>query len=260
MISYGGDDLNKRKDYPLFLLFRAGVKLFSPKFNIVGEENLSDEGVLIIGNHSQMYGPIASELYCPGKHYTWCAGPMMELKQVPEYAFTDFWSYKSKWIQPFYRALSYIIAPLSVCLFNNAKTIAVWHDNRVISTFRETVRLLQEGARIVIFPEKNEQHNNIIYKFQDKFIDVARLYYRKTGNALKFVPMYLAPKLKTIYFGKPTEFDPSAPIEDERRRIKDYLMQTISELAWSLPKHTVIPYRNIKKSNYPKNTPPQFYN
>lgn len=252
--------MNKRKDYPLFLLFRAGVKLFSPKFNIVGEENLSDEGVLIIGNHSQMYGPIASELYCPGRHYTWCAGPMMELKQVPEYAFTDFWSYKPKWIQPFYRALSYIIAPLSVCLFNNAKTIAVWHDNRVISTFRETVRLLQEGARIVIFPEKNEQHNNIIYKFQDKFIDVARLYYRKTGNALKFVPMYLAPKLKTIYLGKPTEFDPSAPIEEERRRIKDYLMQTISELAWSLPEHTVIPYRNIKKSDYPKNIPPQFYN
>ena len=107
----------------------------------------------------------------------------------------------------------------------------------------------------MIFPEYNRKYNNIIYDFQDKFIDLARFYYKKTGNALSFVPMYIAPNLKTVFYGKPIRFDPSAPIEAERQRIKDYLMREITNIAVGLPEHTVVPYRNIRKKDYPKNTP-----
>lgn len=115
------------------------------------------------------------------------------------------------------------------------------------------MKLLSEGEHIVIFPEHDVKHNHIVYDFQDRFIDVARMYYRKSGVELSFVPLYIAPNLKKLCYGKPIKFDHTAPIEDERRRICDYLMNEITSIAESLPEHTVVPYRNIRKKDYPSN-------
>ena len=57
-----------------------------------------------------------------------------------------------------------------------------------------------------------------------------------------------------MHLGKPIKFSADKPIEEERRRICDYLMSEITDIARSLPEHTVIPYRNIPKKQYPKNT------
>lgn len=100
--------------------------MFYPKMEIVGLENLPDESCAIVGNHTQMHGPIACELYFPDNFYTWCAAPMMKLKEVPAYAYTDFWLQKPKALRPLFKLVSYIIAPLSVLIFNNARTIAVY--------------------------------------------------------------------------------------------------------------------------------------
>lgn len=220
---------------------------------LVGTENLPEEASIIVGNHSQIHGPLACEMYFPGKRYTWCAGQMMHLKEVPKYAFQDFWSQKPKYTHWFYKILSYLIAPLSVFVFRNANTIAVYKDSRVVATFKNTISKLQEGANVVLFPEYDKKFNHILYDFQDKFIDVARLYYKKTGLELAFVPMYVAPNLRKMYLGKPIRFCAANPMEQERSRIRHYLMTEITEIACSLPQHTVIPYRNIPKRDYPSN-------
>lgn len=239
----------------LYKIIKRLVRFCYPKLEVVGLENLTEEAAIIVANHTQMNGPIAAELYCPGKHYIWCAGQMMHLKDVPEYAFQDFWSQKPQWTRPFYRILSYMIAPLSVLMFNNAHTIGVYHDTRIIGTFKNTVKRLQEGNHVVIFPEHDVKYNHIIYDFQNKFIDVAKLYYKKTGKEVRFVPLYIAPSLKKMYFGKPIRFCSANPMDKERRRICDYLMQEITEIACALPEHTVIPYRNIPRKLYPSNIP-----
>ncbi len=236
------------------------VKTCYPKIETVGTENLPQEPVLIVGNHSQMNGPIACELYTPGKHFTWCAGEMMKTKEVPGYAYQDFWSRKPRWTRPFYKALSWLIAPLASCIFNNADTIGVYHDTRVIATFKTTVKRLQEGASVVIFPEHDKGYNHILYDFQDRFVDVAKLYYKRTGKAISFVPMYLAPNLKQMHYGKPTVFRPEAPSGEERQRICRYLMDSITEMACNLPEHRVVPYRNIPKKQYPTNREASYEN
>ena len=221
---------------------------------MVGLENLPDSPCAIVGNHAQLNGPIACELFLPDNCYTWCAGQMMTLKDVPAYAYEDFWSGKPKYIRPFFKLLSYVIAPLSVVIFNNARTIAVYKDQRILRTFRDSVALLKNGKNVVIFPEHNVKRNNIIYDFQEGFIDIAKLYCKRTDKEFAFVPMYIAPRLKKMYLGKPTVFSPDAPFDEERRRICDYLMNEITDIARNLPEHTVIPYRNIPKKLYPKNT------
>lgn len=239
----------------MYRVIKGLVRLFYPRMEVVGTEHLPGEPAMIVANHAQMNGPIACELYFPGDRYTWCAGQMMHLKEVPGYAYEDFWSRKPKYVRWFYKLLSYIIAPLSVCVFNNANTIAVYKDTRLINTFRDTVKRLQEGSSVVVFPEHDEPHNHILCQFQDRFIDIARIYYKKTGQELAFVPMYIAPALKKMYLGKPIRFRADEPIKEERERICAHLMTEITEIACALPRHTVVPYRNVPKKEYPSNIP-----
>ena len=238
------------------LVFTVGKKIVDwvyPDIRTVGE--LPDGPVVYVANHCQLNGPLCCELHLPGENYLWGAGAMFTLKEVPEYAFTDFWSFKPKWTHPWFKLCSYLIAPLSVLIFNYCHTIPVYRDARIISTFKQSLDRLTAGASVVIFPEQNIKHNHIVYDFQDKFIDLARLYYKKTGQALRFVPLYIAPKLRQMTLGDPVDFDPAAPIGEERARIKTYLMAEITRVAESLPLHTVVPYRNIPKKLYPKNRP-----
>lgn len=248
-------NLKQKISYRLFRIIRGIVDFVYPEIRVEGAENLPDGPYIIIGNHAQMNGPIIGELYIPGKNRCWCAGEMMDIKEVPAYAYKDFWSLKPRYIRWFYKMLSYIIAPLSSCIFNNAATIPVYRDTRIMSTFRKSLDALEQGCSITIFPEMAQAHNNIVNEFQEGFVDLARLYYKRHKRALPFVPLYIAPKLRKIYFGKAIYFDPQAPIAEERKKICNELMGSITEIAISLPEHTVVPYLNISKKQYPKNTP-----
>ena len=247
--------MDDKKTTRIYRVLRFFIRLFSPKYTLRGTEHLPAEPCVIVGNHSQMFGPIAGELYTPGKHDVWCAGEMMAWKEVPAYAYRDFWSKKPRAVRWFYRLLSYAVTPLAVCLFNNAHTVPVYHDTRLITTFRRSIERLEEGSSLVIFPEHYDEHNNIVHDFQDKFVDLARFYYKKSGKELSFVPLYIAPELSLMSFGEPVRFDASAPIAAERRRICDALMDRITEIALALPEHTVVPYPNIPRRDYPKNIP-----
>ena len=245
----------KQKTSSIYRGIKWLVRVCYPRMEVVGTENLPEDPAVIVGNHAQMNGPIACELYLPGEHDTWCAGEMMNLKEVPAYAYRDFWSQKPWYSRWFYRLLSYVIAPLSVCVFNNANTIGVYHDSRIISTFKNTVKRLQAGSRVVIFPEHDAPYNQILCEFQDRFIDVAKMYHKRTGRELEFVPLYLAPRRKAMYLGKPVRFRADAPLEEERQRICQYLMEEITAMACALPEHIVVPYRNIPKKQYGTNLP-----
>ena len=47
---------------------------------------------------------------------------------------------------------------------------------------------------------------------------------------------------------------PETQDDEERERICHALMEAISDLASALPQHTVVPYPNIPKGQYPLNT------
>ena len=244
----------RKKPTITFKIIKKLIHIFYGNVTVVGLENYPQKNSIIVANHTQMNGPICGEIFMPENCYIWCAGEMMQWKEVPSYAFRDFWSQKPKWTHPFYKLLAYLITPLAVCVFNNARTIPVYKDMRIMSTFKTSLKLLSQDKNILIFPEKDEKHNNILYQFQENFVDVAKLYYKKTGVELKFVPMYVAPTLRKVYIGKGTTYNSQNDIESEKTRICQFLSDAITETARSLPEHTVVPYRNIPKKYYLKNT------
>ena len=234
----------------IYRVLRYLIWLGFPKWRLQGVENLPEGPCVIVGNHSQMYGPVAGELYTPGRHWVWCAGEMMDRAEVAAYAYRDFWSNTPRGLHWFYRLLSHMIVPLALCLFNNAHTIGVYHDARVMATFRESVQKLKAGDRLVIFPECYEEHNHIVHAFQDRFVDLGRMYHKQTGAALSFVPLYVAPELGVLTFGPPVRYDPAASAETERERVAAALMDRITAMALALPPHRVVPYPNVPRRDF----------
>lgn len=239
----------------LYRFIRKAVDIVYPKMELVGLENIPEEASIIVGNHAQVHGPIITEVRLPFDHYTWCIAQMMNRSEVAEYAFADFWSKKPNSVRWLFWLASRVIPLPASYLLSNARTIPVYRDTRCIRTFRKTMEKLADGQHIVIYPEKEVPYNSILWEFEDRFIDIARLYHKRTGKALQFVPLYLAPRLRKIIFGKPICFQPEQPLAQERDRIRTLLMESITQLAVSLPLHTVVPYPNLPKSQYPKNLP-----
>ncbi len=235
-----------------YRFLRFCIKTFYKKRTFIGLENITNEPYIFVGNHAQIHGPIIAEVQFPLKRKTWCIGNVLTTKEFIEHAKTDFWGQKPKWIKWFFYLLAYIIAPIGVNIFNNADVIGVYKDSRLSKTFKQTVRELHNGNNIIIFPECPTPYNNIVNDFQDKFIDVARLYYKLYGQCISFVPMYNAVRLKKVLIGKPIKFDPEVQIDEMRKIICDYLKNEITNLALTLPSHEVVQYANKGRRKNPK--------
>ena len=225
------------------------IKALFPHYTVEGA--LPAGPCLIIGNHAHVHGPLVSQLYMPKDCYTWCAAEVMHAKEVPLYAQKDFWGDKPRSMRWFYVPLSYLIAPLSAYLFTNARTIEVRHDHRSVSAMRSTLQHLQQGRRVIIFPEKAEANNHILCQFQKGFVDVARMYRIRTGKSLPFVPMYTAPSLQKVVLGEPIYFNEETDVDTARAQVCYQLTESITQLALSLPPHRVTPYKNMPAKDYP---------
>lgn len=235
----------------LFKIISSVVKIFYRKRKHIGTYNVAEnEPCIIVSNHAQMHGPLTTQLYFPRAKYIWTNWEMMNIKEVPKYAYNDFWSNKPKAFKWFWKLVSYLIAPLSAYVFTRADTIPVYRDTRIVATFKKTVQALKDGYNVIIFPECPTPYNNVVNDFQQNFIDIARLYYKSTGKNLKFVPMYLAPKIKTSNIGTAIEYNPNEEASIERNRISSYLKEEITALCLELPKHKIVCYDNVGRKNY----------
>lgn len=239
--------------HPVFRLIKKIAYIVFPKYKVIGMENIPDGPAVVIGNHSQAHGPVSVELYFPGEHYTWCIAEMMEKDKVAEYAYRDFWSKKPVIIRPFFKLVAHLIPSLSEIVFTNADTLPVYKDKRVFKTFQLSVEKLEQSAKIVIFPEEYTEYNNIVHRFQRGFAYIGKYYYRQEGQDIPFVPMYVCPARGELIFGEPIYYDHTNKSEEEAERICGYLQDAISEIAYSLPRHRVVPYPNVSKKKYPYN-------
>ncbi len=237
----------KKKKGMFYKICAFFIKMFWKKPKYIGVENIPNEPCIITGNHAQMHGPIVNELYFPTDKMIWCDAPMLDKNLFKQYAYDNFFGGKPTCFQKF---LIWLFKPAIIKIFNRADALPVYRDMRIMKTYKITMDNLDKGYNIVILPECPEEFNEITNKFNEYFVDVARMYYKKTKKELSFVPMYYCKQLNKMLFGKPVKFNSFAQIEDERKRICDHLIKEITSLAISLPVHKVIPFNPVPKKEY----------
>lgn len=202
--------------------------------------------IVFIGNHCQIHGPLMGHFGFLEDARIWCTNEVLYWKSCPEYAFDMFLGgyQKPKNKQWLYRILSYLMTPLLLLAFRGADVIPVYRDARLVTTYNKSAETINDGKNIIIYPECPEPLNDFINKFNPGFVDIARFMKLKAKKEIVFVPIYLAPELKTIKVGKPIEYDYSRNVKEQREELLEKLQNEVTRLGESLPEHKVVYFIN----------------
>ncbi len=217
-----------------------------PKADTVCEEPLTDDPAVFVCNHSNIRGPVMMTLHFKRRHKSWTISCATDKEKTPNYAFHDIFVGESRRFKGFYRFLSRIVAVLLPTLLKYEDVIPVYRDGNITKTFRQSLKAMENGEDLVIFGESTERYTEYINRLQPGFVDIARLYYRRTGKRLNFYPVYVEKKNAVISVGKPIAYDPELKPEEQRKVITDYLCDNIDRLARQLPEHEPAPFLTQK--------------
>lgn len=146
------DGRKKRKLYFRILkkLMRSRYK--EPRFIYLGEE--ISHGALILSNHEGTDAPMSFEIYLDKPIRMWGAHEMNSgLIKLYKYQTRVYYHEKKHWNIHLARLFCLIASPLTWLFYSGLELISTYRDTRIIKTVRESVKALQEGDNIVIYPE-----------------------------------------------------------------------------------------------------------
>lgn len=196
----------KAKKHYGYKFLRGCVAISIGKHTTVWEEPFKNEPSVFVCNHERAYGPLAMCARFPlrDEFNPWIISEVCHAKTVPDYIRHDFWWKQDRWYSNILNyTVPYPVALILPPIMRGSDPIEVHHDAKVMSTFKQSLEVLQNNRHIVLFPEKPLDFSQYSQSLYEGFVNIARLYVKKTNKPLNFYPVYIDQKNKTFNVGKP---------------------------------------------------------
>ena len=195
-----------------------------------------DNPIVFLGNHAEIYGPIASALCFPVPVRFWVISKMMfRKKEVCAYLYENTFS-KKTYLPVFIRKmLACYLGWLSVNVMNALRAIAVYRDSpmKLRQTLRESVEALSQGENLMIFPEHPEGKyvKGGISELSPGFLMLAEAWWKKTGKKMRMMPVFANREKRTFTFGEEIVYEPENGYASEQERILEEAYRQLSDLS-----------------------------
>lgn len=226
--------------YFKFICFIA--RLAFPKARTVYETAPDEAPGVFVCNHARIRGPVMMTLDFDRPHANWIISCAMDKRKCESYAFHDVLignSRKHKW---FTRLLAKVIRIALPPILENVEAVPVYHDRRVVETFKKSVEQLENGRDLVIFGESPRRHSEYVNELQRGFVDVGKYCWKHSGRKVKFYPVYVEKKNRVICVGMPIEYDPEPSAKEQREKVCTHLQEGVDRMAGGLKKHRPIEF------------------
>ena len=193
-----------------------------------------DNPVVFLGNHAEIYGPIASALCFPVPVRFWVISKMMfKKKDVRAYLYENTFS-KKTYLPIFVRKLlAWYLGWLSVSVMNALRAIAVYRDSpmKLRQTLRESVEALEQGENLMIFPEHPEGKyvKGGISELSPGFVMLAEAWWKKSGKKMRMMPVFANREKRTFTFGEEIVYEPENGYAAEQERILEEAYLQLAE-------------------------------
>lgn len=210
----------------LFHCMKWLYRRFTRRLTISWEEPFHEEPSVFICNHAGAMGPVHMMIDFPlaPKLHAWCNEAIMNRKTCPAYVRQDFWWEPGCALEPLYNVtIPYLAAAIVSPVLKSAPTIPVYHDARVMTTMRTSLRWLKAGEHLVIFPEQPAGHGSYDTSINTGWLNLCVMYYRATGKALPMYPVHIDCKNKHFHVSKPIVFDTSLSLEEQMHELAEKL-------------------------------------
>lgn len=206
----------------LYEVLTSIYRTITPNYKITWAEPFIEEPCVFICNHAGAFGPIDMCSFFPYREncYSWLNHDVMDPKLVPAYVRQDYWWKPGCWAEPILNVtLPYLAAAVLPPVLKSAPGIPVYHDQRVLLTMRKSLQHLKEGRYLIIFPEQPSGYKSHHMWINTGFLNVAPMFHKLTGKALRFYPVHISPRDRTFTVAKPICFDPSRTLEEQQEEI-----------------------------------------
>jgi 1-acyl-sn-glycerol-3-phosphate acyltransferase len=226
------------QDMLIFRILLFLARLVYPDHMVKGTDNVREKGpAVFVSNHSGIYGPVVMQLFFTYRYRPWVIYEAVSPQHCRKYLEISFLKRESGISEPYNRWLAWIIAPVCIRIMQGVKAIPVYRSYRVLKTFAESIKSLENEYNLVIFPEDyHTKGGKYVKQFYSGFIYTAKEYYHKTGKQLLFYPVYSSYRKKTITIGRPIRYLPENGFKKERVRISTYLQNTMDNIALQINK------------------------
>lgn len=224
---------------PFFRLIRRIVKIFKKKpFEIDEYNEPSSETAIYISNHSGASGPLTLSLYAPTFIVPWGTHEMVgTYKERWNYLYYIFYQQKLGYRKTKAWILASLFAIISKMLYRGMQLIPTFPDTRLKSTINLSIRYLEIGANILIFPEDSTSgyHEELLH-YNAGFILLSQAYFKKIGVDLPIYTLYYSKKDNAYIVGKKKYLQPLLNEGKSRGEIAEYFKNLTNELGEELKK------------------------
>ena len=184
----------------------------------------SENPIVFLGNHAEIYGPIASARCFPVPVRFWVISHMMgRSRDVRAYLYENTFSKKTFLPVFVRRLLARLMGWLSVNIMCGLNSIPVYRDSpmKLRMTLRKSVEALENGDNLMIFPEHPDGKyvKGSVSELSPGFLMLAEAWWKRSGRKLRIMPVYANRTKRTFTFGDEITYEPENGYASEQERI-----------------------------------------
>jgi len=205
----------------------------------VGADRIVRDGTasVFVCNHGAVIGPMAGVIYLPVPFRPWINVSMTdaalaEKTMARTYEGRRFLLLDGKAKARFIHRVSGLVAGA----MNAFDPIPVSREDRtaMLATLKESVRTLEKGINLLIFPENPGEGKYRDDSFRDLhpvFAVLGRLFHAATGVCLRFYPVFADAVRHTFEIGAPVTYSPEGDAKAETQRIVDEVRDALVRMS-----------------------------
>lgn len=190
------------------------------------------DGSIILSNHVGTAAPLAWELYGNVNFRFWGAHEMNSgLVTLYRYQTRVFYHEKKHWNLHLARLFCLIASPLTVMFYKGLDLISIYSDLRFHKTLKESVKTLENGESIVIFPEDSANgYLDVLEGFHAGFTLLTERCLKK-GMDIPIYVAYYQKESKTYLVDKPVMLSELYAWSNDRFAIAEELCKRCNALG-----------------------------
>ena len=199
-------------------IFRPGVRAVTKPVLTYWTEPYDGRPAVFVANHDRAYGPIAMMGWFDQRDTLrpWINAQMLSTREAPAYIRKDYWwDPNGRWAKLEDYTLSYLAALCLPPILRGSDCIPVYHDTGVLKTLQKSVRALDEGKNILLFPEHPTGFLTYDKNVAPGFVSLGRLSWARLKKRVSFYPVHIDWDAQRIDVGAPIVYDPAVPYAEQ---------------------------------------------
>ena len=200
----------------------GAVRLFSHRMKTEWEVPFEEGPCVFVVNSVGFMGPFEMCIKFSERDrcHPWLNEELLEVKKIPPYARKDCWWKPDSFFAPVLNAtVPYLAAVTLPPLIKGSPYVPVYHDQRIMLTLRQSIRILQRDEALIIFPEVPDARLSNRGWISTGWLRLGEMWYRNCGRALKMYPVHIDLKKHVFRVSAPVWYDPAKRFREQEKEL-----------------------------------------